>query len=170
LAYGGTATGSAQGIQYMGQLNLGYEWKEGQMSLGPFASGQYSYVGINGFTEQGSLAPLTIPSQGESSFSTEIGMAASPRFKIGSLVLAPNLSAAWKYQFQGYQDNLTAGLASGANFMVQGPATGQSLAVLDAGVSASFNQALSASLQYEGKLGFSSYDSQSFSGGLSYGF
>jgi outer membrane autotransporter protein len=47
----GTASGSTDG----GDLNVlvsgGYDWKKGNLSIGPTASFQYTYVSFNGFTE-----------------------------------------------------------------------------------------------------------------------
>ena len=48
-----------------GDLNVlvagGYDWKKGGLSIGPTASFQYTYVGLDDFTESGSLAPLAYP-------------------------------------------------------------------------------------------------------------
>ena len=72
----GTASGSTEG----GDLNVlvagGYDWKVGGLSIGPTASFQYTYVGLDDFTESGSLAPLAFPDQHAESFRTAFGMKA----------------------------------------------------------------------------------------------
>ncbi|HEY5039576.1 MAG TPA: autotransporter domain-containing protein, partial [bacterium] len=157
--YGGTAQASPQGIQYGGQLGFGYDWQVEDLTLGPFASGQYTYVQLNGFSEQGSLAPLNLPAQGQGSLLSDLGARVSADWTSGNFVLSPNLSVAWEHQYQGNQDSLTAGLVTGGNqFSINGPATGTDAAVVGAGLSAQFNKGMNAYVQYQGKIGLTNYD------------
>src|SRR4029077_19347801 len=54
--------GTANGETLGGDLNVlvatGYDWKAGGLSIGPTASFQYTLVGFDSFSENGSLAPL----------------------------------------------------------------------------------------------------------------
>ena len=59
----GTASGSTDGGDVNVLVAAGYDWTHGNLTIGPTASFQYGYVGLNGFTETGSLAPLTYPDQ-----------------------------------------------------------------------------------------------------------
>ena len=95
--------GTARGRTTRGDLNVlvagGYDWKKGGFSIGPTASFQYTLVGFGGFTESGSLAPLSYPSQHEESFRTAIGMRGSYDWKIGPIHLVPELRLAWQHEF-----------------------------------------------------------------------
>lgn len=171
-ALGGTADGSTQGLQYSGQLSGGYDFTVDKAKVGPFASAQYTYVQMNGFTETGSLAPATVPSQGEDSFLTDLGAKAGKSLNVGGgLVLSPNVSAAWEHVYQGNQDSLNATLGTATSqFSVNGPLTGTDGIVVGAGVNARFTEGLNGYVQYQGKLGFTNYDSQSFDAGVNFGF
>ncbi len=171
-ALGGTADGSTQGVEYSGQLSGGYDFTVDQAKVGPFASGQYTYVQMNGFTETGSLAPASIPSQGEGSFLTDLGAKASKSLDMGGgFILSPNVSAAWEHVYQGNADSLNASLGTAtSNFTVSGPSTGTDGILVGAGVNARFAAGLNGYLQYEGKLGITNYDSQSFDAGVNFGF
>ena len=57
----GTASGRTDGAEFNALVAVGYDWTKGNLSIGPTASFQYSYVGLNSFTESGSLAPLSFP-------------------------------------------------------------------------------------------------------------
>ncbi|HJT25340.1 MAG TPA: autotransporter domain-containing protein, partial [bacterium] len=168
--FGGTAVGSTQGQEYSGQLGGGYDFHMDGAVFGPLASVQTTRINVNGFTETGSLAPLTFGAQGETSIAGDLGAQASRRFNLDGLVLSPALNLAWEHIYQGNEDALAAGLGSGANFTVNGPATGTDAAVLGVGVRAEFAKGLSATVGYQGKLGLAHYDSQSFAGGVNIGF
>jgi outer membrane autotransporter protein len=143
-----------------------------KIKVGPFVSGQYTYVQVNSFTETGSWVPATVPSQGEGSFLTDLGAKASRNFDLGGeFILSPNVSAAWEHVYQGNLDSLNANLGtSGSSFTVDGPLTGTDGVAVGAGVNAHITQGLNAYVQYQGKLGITNYDSQDVAGGVNFGF
>ena len=169
---GGIATASPQGTQFSGQLGAGYDWTLDKVKVGPFVSGQYTYVQVNNFTETGSWVPATVPSQGEGSFLTDLGAKASRNFDLGGdFILSPNVSVAWEHVYQGNLDSLSANLGtSGSSFTVDGPLTGTDGVAVGAGVNAHISQGLNAYVQYQGKLGITNYDSQDVAGGVNFGF
>ena len=69
----GNASGSTNGGDFDFLVAAGYDWKVGGLTIGPIASFQLSYIGINGFTESGSLAPLKFPDQNFESERTGFG-------------------------------------------------------------------------------------------------
>ena len=170
-ALGGTASGSTQGTQFSGGLDLGYDLKAGDMKIQPFASGQYTNVSLNAFTETGSLAPLGYGAQSEGYLSSDLGATASRKWDLGGgAALSPMVSAAWEHVYQGNLDSLSANFGSGPDFTVNGPSTGTDAAVLGAGVNALLGKGLSAFVQYQGKLGQANYAEQNLSGGINIGF
>jgi autotransporter-associated beta strand protein len=167
---GGTAAGSTQGQQYSGELNIGYDFKVGQVRVGPYVSGQYTSVNINAFNEMGSLSPLSFSAQSEGYLSSDLGAAASRKWDLGGVILSPALGAAWEHVYQGNLDSLTANFGTGNNFTVNGPATGTDAAVLSAGLNALFGKGFNAFVQYQGKAGLTNYSEQNVSGGVNIGF
>ena len=110
--------GSAEGSTLGGELNVfvagGYDWRFGGLTIGPTASFQYTYVGFEGFAEDGSLAPLQYPDQHAYSARTAFGMRASYDWKLGPVRLMPEVRAAWQHEYGVTAYPILAGFASGA--------------------------------------------------------
>jgi outer membrane autotransporter protein len=167
---GGNANGSTSGTEYTGQLNVGYDLKFEDYQVSPFVSGQLTQVNVNGFTETGSLSPLTYANQGEQYVSSDLGAQVSRSWTIGGIKLSPNVSAAWEHIYQGNADALTANFGTGNNFTVAGSVTSTDDAVLGAGLNAEFAKGLNVYANYQGKVGLTNYTDQAISGGLNIGF
>lgn len=86
---GGLARGDAEGNDWSALLGTGYTYRNGGWSAGPIASLRYSWVGIDGFTEQGSLAPLRYGDQSESSLRSTTGLQTSYAFQLGHAIITP---------------------------------------------------------------------------------
>jgi autotransporter-associated beta strand protein len=169
-AFDGTAVGSATGLEYTGQLNLGYDWSVGDNKINTFVSGQYTEVDLNGFSESGSLEPLTFPNQGEVYLSSDAGVQLSRSWKVGRVTLSPAVSASWEHVYQGNMDSLAANLGTGENFTVYGPATGTDGMALSGGLNIELPRNISVYAQYQGELGMTNYTEQSFTGGINLAF
>ena len=109
----GTASGSTDGADVNALVAGGYNWKKGNLTIGPTASFQYSYVGLNSFTETGSLAPLSFPDQNTESERTAFGAQASYEWKIGQITFLPQLSAAWQHEFGSTAYSVVSSFATG---------------------------------------------------------
>ena len=168
----GTANGSTNG----GDLNVlvatGYDWTKGNLTIGPTASFQYGYVALDGFTETGSLAPLTFPRQNTESERTAFGAKASYNWKIGNFTAIPQFSAAWQHEFGSTEYSVVAGLASGAgnNFTVFGPPIGRDSLLIGAGATVILNERVSTYLYYDGEFARTNYLSNNVSGGVRISF
>lgn len=170
-AYGGTAQGTAQGTQYDGALELGYQWKQDLVKIGPMASVEYSNVGMDGFTEQGSLAPLTLPSQSLYSLLSRLGVKANTHLSLdSSSFLLPSIQLAWEHEFNNQAGNMEAGFGTGDSFTVAGPQIGQDGLLAGAAVEFTWAKNRTLSLQYQGEFGRTNLDSNQFGGGLRLGF
>ncbi len=167
---GGTANGTTSGAEYTGQLNVGYDLKAEDYQVSPFVSGQLTQLNVNGFTETGSLAPLTYANQGEAYVSSNLGAQVSRSWTVSGIKLSPNVSAAWEHIYQGNADALTANLGTGNNFTVSGSVTGTDDAVLGAGLNAEFAKGLNVYASYQGEVGLTNYTDQNISGGVNFGF
>lgn len=164
----GDARGSTDGSELNALFATGYDWKMGALTIGPTASIQYTYVSLDGFTERGSLAPLAIRSGHGESLRTTLGLKASYDWKIGRVLIRPEIRAAWQHESGDGAYDLTSSFASGAggNFSVSGPQLGRDSALIGAGFAIQWSERLSTYLYYDGEIGRSEYDSHSISGGV----
>jgi outer membrane autotransporter protein len=169
-SYGGYAAGSTGGHQFSGQAGLGHDWQAGPTRLGLFASGQATYVAIDGFSETGSLAPLTFSAQGETSVLSDLGARATRRFILGDFTFDPGLSLAWEHRYQGNADSLSSGFSGTGAFTVTGPTAWTEALVVGAGLDVRLSQTLSLSFQYRDLVGIGNGGSEAFTGGMDLGF
>jgi outer membrane autotransporter protein len=164
----GTASGSTDGGDINVLVNGGYDWKKGGLSVGPTASFQYTYVNFNGFTESGSLAPLKINDQHVDSIRTAFGVKASYDWKIGKVLIRPELRAAWQHEYGNSAYSIAASFANGAgsSFTVSSPRIGRDSLLLGAGFAVLWSDRISTYVYYDGELGRTNYQSNSVSAGI----
>jgi len=164
----GTANGSTDSDTINVLAAGGYDWTNGALTIGPIASFQYTYVGLNGFTETGSLAPLRFGDQSVSSIRSALGIKASYDWKIGGVLIKPELRASWQHEYGDSTYSIVASFANGAgtNFSVNGPNIGRDSLLIGAGVAILWNDRISTYIYYDGELARTNYDSQSVSAGL----
>jgi len=168
----GTARGDTDG----GELNVlagaGYDWTVGALTIGPTATYQYSLVGIDGFTETGSLAPLNIASRNAESIRTTLGFKASYDWKIGGMLVRPEIRASWQHEYGDSSYGLDASFANGAggSFLVNGPEIGRDSLLIGAGVAIQCSERFSTYFYYDGELGRENYERHGVSGGVRIAF
>jgi outer membrane autotransporter protein len=164
----GTASGSTNGGDLNVLVNGGYDWKKGGLSIGPTASFQYTYVSFDGFTESGSLAPLKFNDQHVDSIRTAFGTKASYDWKIGNVLIRPELRAAWQHEYGNSSYSIVASFANGAgnSFTVSSPKIGRDSLLLGAGFAVLWSDRISTYIYYDGELGRTNYDSHNVSAGI----
>jgi outer membrane autotransporter protein len=164
----GNASGTTDGSDLNVLVAAGYDWKCGNLSIGPTASFQFSYVGLDGFTETGSLAPLKFPDQNTESERTAFGAKASYDWKIGHITAIPLISAAWQHEYGATAYSIVANFANGAgnSFTVNGPEIGRDSLLIGAGVSVLWSDRISTYVYYDGEFGRTNYQSNNISGGI----
>jgi outer membrane autotransporter protein len=164
----GSANGNTDGGNFNALIAVGYDWKRGGLSIGPTANFQYSYVGIGGFTESGSIAPLNIDNQSVESERTAIGMKASYEWKLGHVIIKPEISAAWQHEFGDQSYSIVASFANGAgnSFTVSSPPIGRDSLLIGAGTAVLLNDRISIYAYYDGELLRTNYQSNSVSAGV----
>jgi autotransporter-associated beta strand protein len=168
----GTANGSTNGGEFNFLVAGGYDWTKGNLTIGPTASFQYGYVALDGFTETGSLAPLTFPRQNTESERTAFGAKANYEWKIGNITAIPQFSAAWQHEFGSTEYAVVASLASGAgnSFTVHGPNIGRDSLLIGAGATVILNERVSTYLYYDGEFARTNYLSNNVTGGVRISF
>jgi outer membrane autotransporter protein len=168
----GTASGNTDGADFNVMVAGGYDWTKGNLSIGPTASFQYSYVGLNSFTETGSLAPLAFPNQNTQSELSAFGAKATYNWKIGKVIVLPQFSAAWQHEYGATAYSVIAGFASGAgnNFTVTGPNIGRDSLLIGTGATVILSDRVSTYLYYDGEFARTNYLSNNVSGGVRVSF
>jgi outer membrane autotransporter protein len=164
----GSATGNTDGGEFNVLVAGGYDWKKGGLSIGPTANFQYTYVGFTAFTESGSLAPLKFPSQNAESERTAFGMKASYDWKVGHVVIVPEIDLAWQHEYGDQSYAIVSSLASGAgtSFTVNSPQVGRDSLLIGAGAAVQLNERISIYAYYDGELGRTNYQSNNVSAGI----
>jgi outer membrane autotransporter protein len=164
--------GTANGSTDSGTVNVlvagGYDWTKGALTVGPIASFQYTYVGLNGFTETGSLAPLKFGDQSVDSIRAALGIKASYDWKIGRVLVKRELRVSWQHEYGDSTYSIVASFANGAgtNFTVNGPNIGRDSLLIGAGIAVLWNDRISTYIYYDGELARTNYDSQSVTAGF----
>ena len=167
---GGTARGSTQGNELHALLGTGYTCRKGGWSMGPTASLRYGWVGMDGFTERGSLAPLRFGDQSEESLKSAMGLQASYSFRLGKIALKPQLRAQWQHEYLDAARSIGGSFLPGGAFTVSGPEIGRDSLLLDAGLLAQLTARLGIYAFYTGDLGRENYTLHSVNGGVQFSF
>jgi len=164
----GSANGSTDGGNLSVLVAAGYDWKKGGLSIGPTANFQYTYVGLSGFTESGSIAPLNFPDQNSESERTAFGIKASYEWKLGRVIIKPEISLAWQHEYGDQAYSIISSFASGAgnSFTVNGAQIGRDSLLVGAGAAVLLSERISIYAYYDGELGRTNYQSNSVSAGV----
>jgi outer membrane autotransporter protein len=169
----GIATGDTDGAAFNALMAAGYDWNFGCFSIGPTAAFQFSYAGIDGFTETGSLAPLQYPDQDEDAERSALGLRAMCHWKVREhIIIRPEIRAAWKHEFGDNAYPIDSAFASGAGgiFTVHGPKVWRDSALVSSGVNVQWSNCISTSVYYDGEISRANYDNHSLTGAVRIGF
>ncbi len=169
----GEAHGSTNGDEANVLIATGYDWRWNCLNVGPLASFQYTYVHIDQFTEQGSLAPLEIQDQNQDSVRSTIGLRASYDIKGDhGAIVRPEVRASWLHEYGDQAYPFDSRLASGAGdvFAVWGPTIGRDAALVGAGITVKCGPTFSIYAAYDGVFGRSNYNNNGISGGFRLSF
>ena len=95
-------------------------------------------------------------------------MKATYDWKVGSVLVRPELRAAWQHEYGLSAYPIVASFANGAgsSFTVSGPKIGRDSLLLGAGAAILWNDRISTYIYYDGELGRTNYDSHNISGGV----
>ena len=174
VSLGGNATGSTNGTEINTHLALGQNFKAGknkEWTFGPEAELGYTHLWIDGFTESGSLAPLSIEDRDADSLRSTLAAKVSYDWKIQTWTLRPYARVGWQHEFMDDNGSVNARLASGAGnfFTVQGSDIARDSVVAGAGAQLLFSDAISALLGYSAEAN-SDYEIHSINGSVNFRF
>ena len=169
---GQDANGDTQGTDGQGMLGGGYDWHIGEWTFGPRASVQYTRVDIDGFTESGSLAPLTVGSQSMDSLLTQVGMHVAHTSEIGTTLWTPDLWLGWQHESMDSVTAVNAQFANGQGniFSSQGVPIGRDSAVVGLGLTVQLSKDLATYINYSTELMRNNYSVQNVSAGIRFSF
>ncbi len=167
----GVARGSTQSSEFDTFLEGGYEAHVGDFTYGPIGALNYTYVNLDGYTENGSLVPLKFPSQNQDSLRTNLGMKGSYLLQAGRVGIVPQLGASWQHEFDYSAIPFDSQFANGtgSTFRVFGPHIGHDSALINAGVNIVWSPTFTTYVDYDGKFN-PSYQSNTISGGAQLNF
>jgi outer membrane autotransporter protein len=166
------ATASPEGTEVNLHLATGYDWKVGGLTIGPTVSLQYTNTQLDGFTETGAFAPLSVIRRNADSLRTALGVKASYDVKVAGRIIRPEVRAAWQHEFADTSYSLTSSFATlgGSAFTVAGPSTGRDSLLVSAGFSIQWNSRFSTYAFYDGELLRTNYSSNNVSVGCRWRF
>ena len=166
------ATASPGGTEVNLLLATGYDWKFKGLTIGPTASFQYSNTQLDGFTETGSFAPLSVIRRNVDSARSALGIKATYDTKVGRATLRHEVRAAWQHEFGDTSSSLTSSFATlgGSPFTVAGPSTGRDSLLVGAGFSIQWNARFATYAFYDGELLRTNYRSNNVSVGCRWQF
>ena len=169
---GGLASGNTQGAEWSTFVSGGYDFHFARLTVGPIAALQYTSVNVDGFSENGSLAPLAIHEGSAESLRSDVGLRAFYQWQIGQIVIEPSVKATWEHEYKYSALPITAGFAQipGPSATFFGPNEGHDSAVISAGVNVQLTPAISTYVNYDGQLGRDHYDSNAVTGGVRFKF
>jgi outer membrane autotransporter protein len=168
----GLASGNTEGAELSTFLSAGYDFHFGHLIVGPVGALQYTYAHIDGFSENGSLAPMQIHSDSVNSLRSDVGFRLFYQWQVGKILLEPSIRAAWEHEYLYSALPITAGFAGtpGPSATFFGPNEGRDSAIVSAGISALWTPTLTTYVYYDGQLGRGNYSSNAVTGGVRISF
>jgi len=166
----GYAEGETNAWEMDAMLNTGYDFRNGNWTFGPTASASYTRMMLDDFSETGSLAPLSYPSQHQESLRGELGAKVAYNMVLNGIVLTPQVRLAWQHEFMDSTQSMESGFGGVSTFLVNGPQMDRDRIVLGAGLTAQLSPTFSIYAFYDGQVGDSNYQADQVSVGMKLDF
>jgi outer membrane autotransporter protein len=152
--FSGQAGGSFSGMQYVMRGEAGLPLMVGPLTVTPLAALTYSYLHQNGYTENGGDgAALAVGAAHSTSVKSDLGARFSRELTTSYGVLVPELTLAWRHEYDNTRVSTVAGFAADptgdTNFSTVGPSPQSNLADLALGVTLLRANNLSLTARYE---------------------
>jgi uncharacterized protein YhjY with autotransporter beta-barrel domain len=168
---GQTANSAPEGNEGVADLDGGYDFHQGALTFGPLAGVQYTHLTVDGYTESGSIADLSVADQNADSLRSRLGGRISFEFSHCGIIFTPHLDATWQHEFLDQSRGITSQFNGGlGSFSVETTNPSRDSALVDAGLDAEINQTVTAFADYEVEAGQENYFGQSVQGGVKIGF
>jgi len=169
-----TARSNPHGGEFSAMLGTGYDWKAGNFTFGPVASGQYTYVNIDGFTEEGARSlNLKINDQEAHSLRSTLGARVAYSWQINEAVaLVPEGRITWQHEFLQDSRDIAAELdgGRGPGFNIATTTPERDAVFAGAGLNLQVGDRWNANVYYNADFGRGDFKSQMISGGVNIKF
>ncbi len=169
---GQTATSAPEGNEGTADLDGGYDFLIGPLTIGPMAGVEYTHLTLDSYHEGGSAADLIVNKQQDDSLRSRLGGRVSYVFTGAGMRFHPHLDAAWEHEFMDQSRGIVSqfegtGLGS---FVVRTDGPERDFAIATLGLDADITPSLTAFAEYMIQAGQSNYFGQSVQAGLKIGF
>jgi outer membrane autotransporter protein len=168
---GQTANSAPEGNEGVANLDGGYDFHKGAWTFGPLAGVQYTHLTVDGYSESGSVADLTVNSQDADSLRSRLGGRVSFTYSHCGINFTPHLDASWQHEFLDQARGITSqftGAVGAFNVKTTNPSRDSALA--DLGLDAEINRTVTVFGDYEIQAGQENYFGQSVQAGVKIGF
>jgi len=169
-----TARSNQDGGQFTSAINLGYDWKAAGFTFGPILGAQYTYAGMNRFTETGAESlDLAVGGQSAGSLRSTLGARVAYTWNVcQNVTIIPEVRALWQHEFLNSTRAINASLdgGNGPSFDFNTATPGQDSLFGAAGITAQIGKTWNANLYYNVDVGRQDYLSHMVSGGLGISF
>ncbi len=167
---GSTATSSPSGNQYVGNLDVGYDFHpDHNWALGPTLGATYTHLDISSFDETGAgAADLSVKSQSADSFRSRLGAHVVYQAQAHSILFQPNFTLAWQHEYLDSSSGITSqfSVPGSTPFTIQTAAPARDSALIGFGSTAILNNSMTLYLNYLANVGVQDYFAQSVEGGF----
>jgi outer membrane autotransporter protein len=168
---GQTANSAPEGNEGVVNLDGGYDFHHGAWTFGPLAGLQYTHLTVDGYSEGGSVADLTVSSQDTDSLRSRLGGRVSFTYARCGMTFTPHLDASWQHEFLNQARGITSQFTGAVgSFSVQTTNPSRDSALIDLGLDAQINRTVTAFGDYEVQAGQDNYFGQSVQAGVKIGF
>jgi autotransporter-associated beta strand protein len=172
-AFNGTAHSSPGGDQIVGDLDGGYDFHKGALTIGPTAGLGYTHLDVDAYTETGLPgADLSVNAQHADSLRSLFGGHLSYLIHNSGMLFTPHLSASWQHEYFNQSRGITSqfnGVGAGS-FAVNTVNPSRDSALVDTGLDLQINNALTTFVDYAVQAGQNNYFGQSVQAGFKIGF
>lgn len=167
-----TSTSKPSGQQYVGDLDLGYDFHPAKnWTVGPTLGLTYTHLDIDSFTETGGAATgsdLAVNSQSVDSLRSRLGGHVIFQTNTGDVLLQPNFTAMWQHEYLDNNTAITSSLTdiNSGSFTINTPTASKDSALIGVGLTASLSNSMALYLNYLADVGADDYWAQSVVGGF----
>lgn len=171
-AFGGDAKGETDAFEFDLGAAIGYEVDYTDFVLTTELSLDYVNLDTDGFTEKGSLAPLTIADDRSESLYSTLSVRMDFSYQIADIDVLPYVQIGWRHEFMDDSNSVAARFAASpgiGGFTVQGAQADRDSLIGSLGMTALLDDGLTASLGYFGEFS-PDFQSHSLNGSINFAF
>jgi outer membrane autotransporter protein len=169
---GDSADSATTGNEGLVDLDGGWDFHSGQWTYGPVAGVQYTHLTVNSYNEQNSAADLAVPQDDSDSLRSRLGGSVRYTMCESGVRFTPHVEATWQHEFLDQARGLTSSFTafSGGSFTARTADPSRDSALLDLGLDAQVDNAITVFGDYIVQAGQDDYFGQSLQAGVRINF